>query len=305
MSGVTLTPRSIAAFIFLSLVWGSTWLVIKDQISAVPPAWSVVWRFVLAAAAMMLFALMRGERLRLSAREQAVAVAMGLFQFSLNFQLIYSSEHYLTSGLVAVVFALMILPNALLARIVLGNRMSARFMAGSAIALAGIALLILHEYRIAPVGGGVTTGVVLVIIAILSVSVGNMLQATKTARGVPVVPLMGWGMLWGVLASALYAAVSVGLPVFDSRPAYLAGVAYLGLAGSALTFPLYSQLIRDWGPGPAAYNGVAVPVVAMALSTLFEGYDWSLLAGGGAALAICGLLVALSGRQAADPKTSG
>jgi len=36
MSGVTLTPRSIAAFIFLALVWGSTWLVIKDQISAVP-----------------------------------------------------------------------------------------------------------------------------------------------------------------------------------------------------------------------------------------------------------------------------
>lgn len=300
MSAVTLTPRSIAAFIFLSLAWGSTWLVIKDQISAVPPAWSVVWRFVLAAAAMMLVAAMRGERLRLTAREQALAAAMGLFQFSLNFQLIYRSEHYLTSGLVAVVFALTILPNAVLARIVLGNRMSARFVAGSAIALAGIALLILHEYRIAPVGDGVTTGVMLVILAILSVSVGNLLQATKTARGVPVVPLMGWGMLWGVLASALYASASVGLPVLDPRPEYLAGVAYLGLVGSALTFPLYSQLIRDWGPGPAAYNGVAVPVVALALSTLFEGYHWSVLAGGGAALAIFGLLIALSGRKASS-----
>lgn len=297
MSGATITPRSIAAFVLLALVWGSTWLVIKDQISAVPAAWSVVWRFMLAAAAMLVFALLKGERLRLTAREQAVAVAMGLFQFSLNFQLIYRSEHYLTSGLVAVVFALMILPNAVLARIVLGNRMSAQFAAGSAIALAGIGLLILHEYRIAPVSDGVTTGVMLVICAILSVSVGNLLQATETARGVPVVPLMGWGMLWGVLASALYASESVGVPVLDPRPEYLAGVAYLGLVGSALTFPLYSQLIRDWGPGPAAYNGVAVPVVAMALSTVFEGYDWSVLAGGGAMLAMVGMLIALSGRK--------
>ena len=297
MSGATITPRSIAAFVLLALVWGSTWLVIKDQISAVPAAWSVVWRFMLAAAAMLVFALLKGDRLRLTAREQAVAVAMGLFQFSLNFQLIYRSEHYLTSGLVAVVFALMILPNAVLARIVLGNRMSAKFAAGSAIALAGIGLLILHEYRIAPVGDGVTTGVMLVICAILSVSVGNLLQATETARGVPVVPLMGWGMLWGVLASALYASESVGVPVLDPRPEYLAGVAYLGLVGSALTFPLYSQLIRDWGPGPAAYNGVAVPVVAMALSTVFEGYHWSVLAGGGAMLAMVGMLIALSGRK--------
>jgi drug/metabolite transporter (DMT)-like permease len=298
VNGAVLTPRSVAAFIFLALVWGSTWLVIKDQISAVPPAWSVVWRFVLAAGAMALLARLRGERLMLTGPEQRIAIALGLVQFSLNFQLIYRAEHYLTSGLVAVVFALMILPNAVLGWLVLGNRMSRRFIAGSAIALAGIALLMLHEYRIAPAGGGVMTGVVLVTVAILSVTLGNLLQATQTARAVPVVPLMAWGMTWGVIASAVYAGLSVGLPVFDPRPAYLAGLVYLGLVGTALTFPLYSQLIRDWGPGPAAYNGVAVPVVAMILSTLFEGYRWSTLAAGGAVLAMAGLLIALSGRKA-------
>ncbi len=298
MNGATLTPRSIAAFIFLALIWGSTWLVIKDQISAVPSAWSVVWRFVLAASAMALIAAFRGERLRLTGREQRLAMALGLVQFSFNFQLIYQSEHYLTSGLVAVVFALMIVPNALLGRLVLGTKLSGRFLFGSAIALGGIALLMIHEYAIAPAGSGVTTGVVLVILAILSVSLGNLLQATQTARAVPVVPLMAWGMFWGTAASAAYAGLSVGLPVFDPRPEYLAGIAYLGLVGTALTFPLYSQLIRDWGPGPASYNGVAVPVVAMVLSTLFEGYRWSALAAAGAVLATAGLLIALSGRKA-------
>jgi len=297
VSGVALTPRSVAVFIFLALVWGSTWLVIKDQISEVAPAWSVVWRFLLAALVMGTFALVRRERLRLVGREHAVAMALGLFQFCLNFQLIYQSEHYLTSGLVAVVVALMIVPNAVLAWLVLGAETSGRFIAGSGIALAGIALLMLHEYRIAPPDGGVITGVILVTCAILAVSVGNLLQATETARGIPVVSLIAWGMAWGVIASALYAAVSVGTPTFDPRPGYLAGIAYLGIAGSALTFPLYSQLLRDWGPGPAAYNSVAVPVVAMVLSTLFEDYRWSTLAAGGAVLAMVGLLVALSGRK--------
>ena len=292
------SPRSIAAFILLALVWGSTWLVIKDQISAVPPAWSVVWRFVLACAAMAGFALARRERLALARREQALAAALGLFQFCLNFQLIYAAEHYLTSGLVAVIFALMIVPNALLAWAVLGAPIGRRFTVGSAIALAGIALLMLHEYRGAPASEGVLNGMMLVAGAVLSVAVGNLLQATPTARQVPVVPLMAWSMAWGTALSALYALASTGLPLLDPRPAYLMGIAYLGLVGSALTFPLYSQLIRDWGPGPAAYNGVAVPVVAMVLSTLFEGYHWSTLAVAGAVLAMIGLLVALSGRKA-------
>ncbi|MDE2436385.1 MAG: EamA family transporter [Sphingomonadales bacterium] len=289
--------RSIGAFIVLALVWGSTWLVIKDQIGTVPAAWSVVWRFILAAVAMMVVALFRRDRLKLSRREQVLAMAMGLFQFSINFQLIYRSEHFLTSGLVAVIFALMIVPNAVLARIVLKTPISARFMAGSIVALAGIALLMLHEYRVAPHSAGVLTGAGLVSMAILSVSVGNLLQATPTARQVPVASLVAWGMVWGVAASIGYALVAAGHPVIDSRPGYIAGIGYLGLVGSALTFPLYSQLIRDWGPGKAAYNGVAVPIVAMALSTLFEGYRWTTLAASGAMVAMVGLLIALSGRD--------
>lgn len=285
----------MAAFVLVTLIWGSTWLVIKDQISAVPPAWSVVWRFVLAAAAMFALARLRGDRLRLDRRELRFAMAIGLVQFCINFQLIYRAEHYLTSGLVAVIFALMIVPNALLARLFLGSRLSARFVAGSGVALAGIALLMLHEYRIAPSAEGVVTGALLVGIAILSVSLGNLLQATPTVRQVPVVSLMAWGMACGALGSTAYALVAVGWPVIDPRPAYLGGIAYLGLVGSAMTFPLYSQLIRQWGPGKAAYNGVAVPVVAMALSTAFEGYKWTALAAAGSVLALAGLLIALGG----------
>ena len=149
--------RSIAAFLLVALIWGSTWLVIKDQISAVPPGWTVTWRFALATLGMFALAAMRRESLRLEPAALRLSVAIGLFQFFGNFQLVYRSEHYLTSGLVAVIFALLLVPNALLARLFLRAPLSGRFLAGSGVALAGIALLLTHEYRAAP-ATGVTPG---------------------------------------------------------------------------------------------------------------------------------------------------
>jgi len=290
--------RNFAAFAALTLIWGSTWLVIKDQISTVPVGWTVTWRFALAAAGMFALALLRGDSLRLTRPALLLAAVTGLFQFTGNFQLVYRSEHYLTSGLVAVFFALLLVPNALLARIFVGSPVTRRFVLGSAVALGGIALLFLHEYRIAPSGnGGVLTGIALVSCALLCASVSNVLLATNLARSQAVVPFIGWAMLLGALADALIAWTTSGAPRLDPRPEYLAGIAYLAIIGSVITFPLYTMLIRDWGPGKAAYNGVAVPVVAMALSTLFEGYRWSELAVAGSVLAMAGLLIALGGRK--------
>lgn len=290
--------RAIAAFVLITLIWGSTWLVIKDQISAVPPAWAVTWRFALAAGGMFLLAAVRRERLLLSREGMLLALPMGLFQFFANFQFVYQAEHFITSGLVAVLFALLMVPNALLARVFVKAEVSGRFIAGSAVALVGIALLLLHEYRAAPAGGAaVLTGIVLTCGAILSASIANVMQATERARRQSVVVLIGWAMVFGTIADALYAWATAGPPVFDASGRQLAGLAYLAIIGSVVTFPLYFALIRDWGPGKAAYNSVAVPVVAMALSTLFEGYQWTLLAAGGAVLAMIGLLIALSGRK--------
>ncbi|MFM5955305.1 MAG: DMT family transporter [Novosphingobium sp.] len=290
--------RAIGAFVLVTLIWGSTWLVIKDQISAVPASWAVTWRFTLAAAGMFLLAALRRERLVLPPEGMRLALIMGLFQFFANFQLVYRAEQHIASGLVAVLFALLLVPNALLGRLFVGTQVSGRFLAGSAVALGGIALLLLHEYRAASAGGAeVLIGIGFTACAILSASIANVMQATQTARRQSVVVLIAWAMLAGAAADALFAFAVAGPPVLDTSPRQLAGVAYLALIGSVLTFPLYFMLIRDWGPGKAAYNGVAVPVVAMALSTLFEGYRWSALAAGGAVLAMTGLLIALSGRK--------
>lgn len=289
--------RGIFAFAVTTLVWGSTWLVIKSQLGPVPVAWSVTWRFTLACAAMFILAALRRERLVLSPRAMGFAAVVGFFQFCGNFQLVYQAEKYLTSGLVAVMFALLIVPNALFGHLFIGTAVSRRFVLGSAIAIGGIALLMLHEYHIAPPGGSVLLGLILTLGGLLCASIANVLQSGQTARAQSVVVLLAWAMLIGAASNAVFAWITQGPPVFDWSARYMLGVGYLGLVGSVLTFPLYSILLRDWGPGRAAYNGVLIPVVAMALSTLFEGYQWTVLALSGALVVVAGLLVALSGRR--------
>jgi drug/metabolite transporter (DMT)-like permease len=194
------------------------------------------------------------------------------------------------------------LPNALLARAFLGQPVTARFLVGSLIGLAGIALLLVHEAREAPPTGMVGLGVLLTAVGLLAASAANVLQAAEAARKDSLVVLLAWAMLWGTVLDAAYAWLTVGPPVFPESARYWGGVAYLAILGSVVTFPLYFRLIRDLGPGRAAYNGVLVPVVAMGLSTLFEGYRWSALAAFGAVLALAGMVVALRGR-AAPPGT--
>ncbi|MEY2942042.1 MAG: hypothetical protein RLY97_56 [Pseudomonadota bacterium] len=293
----TAHPRifTVAAFVLVALIWGSTWLVIKDQISVVPAGWSITWRFALATVGMFVLAFVRGDALRLDAAGMHLAFWVGLLQFCLNFQFVYRAEAHLTSGLVAVMFALLLVPNAVMARLFLGAVVSRRFVVGSLVALAGIGLLMLREYRFAALSVNVGMGVGLTLCALLSASAANVLQASDVAKRQAVVPMIAWAMLWGTCADAVVSWVIYGAPVFDPRPAYLAGVGYLAIIGSVVTFPLYFGLIRQIGAGRAAYNGVMVPVIAMGLSTLFEGYVWTGLAAGGAGLAMVGLVIALSG----------
>lgn len=292
------TPRILFAFLLVSLIWGSTWLVIKDQISSVPPSWSVSYRFMAGSAAMFALVAVRRMPIGLDARGHFWAICLGISQFMLNFNFVYRAELYITSGLVAVMFALLMLPNALLGRIFLGQRITPAFLFGSAVAAAGIALLFVREYRQTDIGAGaVAIGIGLTLGGVLSASVANVLQATNGPKRYPILTLLAWAMFWGMCANAVFALVTVGPPVFDSRPAYIAGILYLGVIGSAVTFPLYFGMIREIGAGQAAYSSVIVPVVAMALSTAFEGYRWSLLAAGGAVLALAGLLIATRARK--------
>lgn len=290
----------LVPFAVVTLIWGSTWIIIRDQLGVVPPSWSVAYRFLVAGTAMLAVAAWRRETLWLDARGWGFALALALAQFCLNFNFVYRAEEHITSGLVAVVFALLLIPNALFGRVFLGQRLGRQLLAGSAAAIGGIILLFVHEARSDPNGPSASlAGIGFTLCGVLSASIANVMQASETAKRYPMATMLAAAMLIGAVLDAALAWWMAGPPTFEARLGYVLGILYLGLAASALAFTLYFRILRVIGPAKSAYSSVIVPVIAMLLSTLFEGYRWSPLAAAGAAATALGLVIALTARRPA------
>lgn len=292
-----LSPKVLIPFLVTGTIWGSTWFVITGQIADVPAAWGVFYRFMLATPALFALAMVMGQRLRLNRPEHLLALGVGIAQFSGNFLFVYHSEQHITSGIVAVMFALLMVPNAIFARVFIGERVQGGFVGGSLVAIVGVTMLLVHEWNAAPLGGNVLLGIVLAVGGMLAASIANVVQANPTGRGVPMVSFLAWAMVYGVLFDLVYALATEGPPVVPAGWQFWAGTAYLAIIGSVVTFPLHYNLVRQIGAGKTAYNGIVTVCVAMGLSTLFEGFVWDALSAGGMALALLGMGLALRSKQ--------
>ena len=292
----------VLPFIIFTAIWGSTWIVIRGQLGSVSPQWSVTYRFVIAAAAMAIVALVKGDSLRLSRNGLAAALVLGFTQFCVNFNAVYLAERHITSGVVATVFALLLIPSTLLGWAFLGQRPAPRFVWGSLVAVAGIALLFVHELQEHMARADqIAAGIGLTIVGMLGASIANVLQARPEIRRFPLFGLLAWSMAAGALIDAAVAWAVAGPPTFDPRPSYWLGLVYLALFASVLTFSLYYPVVRRIGPGKAAYSSVLVPIIAMGFSTWLENYRWTPLAIGGAVLALGGMIAALSRSRSSVP----
>jgi drug/metabolite transporter (DMT)-like permease len=241
----------------------------------------------------------RGDPLRLSSAGLIAAAILGFLQFVINFNFVYLAEQHITSGLVATVFALLVIPNSLLAWAFLDQKPSPRFAIASMFAIAGVGLLFAHELHTHPArSDAILVGIGFTLVGVLGASTANVFQAREKVKRFPLFALLAWSMLFGAAMDATVAFLLNGPPVIETRPGYWLGLAYLALFASALAFSLYLPVVRKIGPGKAAYSSVLVPVIAMGFSTALEGYRWTPTAAVGAALVLGGMVAALSrGRQ--------
>jgi drug/metabolite transporter (DMT)-like permease len=303
-SGERHSERSsiVIPFIIFTAIWGSTWIVIRGQLGTVPPQWSVAYRFAIAAVAMAVVALFKGDSLRIGRKGLLAAFFLGFFQFSVNFNAVYLAERHITSGVVATVFALLLIPSSLLGWLLLGQRPTQRFAWYSLVAVAGMVLLFVHElHEHAASPAEVVVGILLTLCGMVGASIANVAQARPEIRKFPLFGLLAWSMAAGAVLDALLAYVLDGPPVFDSRPSYWLGLVYLAIPASVLTFSLYYPVVRKIGPAKAAYSSVLVPIIAMGFSTWLENYQWTPLTISGAVLALGGMAGALSKSRSSVP----
>jgi drug/metabolite transporter (DMT)-like permease len=286
-------PTAPWLFTAASGIWGSTWLAIKFQLGNVAPEASVAYRFAIAALLLAAWCAATGRSLRFSASQHAFIALQGVLLFGFNYVVVYWAEQYATSGLVAVLFSTIVFMNPVGARLAFGTPLTARVLGAAALGVGGVALLFLPELMQTRAGGSIALGIVYGLVATAIASAGNIAAARNQKAGIPVFSGIAWGMGYGALAAALAALVQGVHWSFDWRPAYVVSLLYLAVLGSVVAFGTYLTLMRQVGPGAAAYVGVATPVVALALSTLLEGYRWTWLSIAGVALALAGNVLAL------------
>jgi drug/metabolite transporter (DMT)-like permease len=294
----TVTLRSPAALFAIStLIWGSTWLAIKFQLGDIAPEVSVAYRFALAAVLLGAWCAATRRSLRFSAQAHAFIALQGALLFGFNYVTVYQAEQYATSGLVAVLFSTIVFMNPVGARLLFGTVLTLRTLVAAVLGVSGVALLFLPELNQARSGGHAALGIVLGLLSAAIASGGNLVATRNQRAGIPVMSSTAWGMAYGALVSAL-AGLAQGVAwTFDARMPYVASLAYLAVFGSIGAFGAYLTLLKQVGPGPASYVGVGTPVVAMLLSTLFEGYGWTPLAAFGVVLAAAGNWLALAPRR--------
>jgi drug/metabolite transporter (DMT)-like permease len=287
-------PQSTSALYALCiLIWGTTWFAITAQIQVLAPEFGVAIRFGLAAAALLAFCRWRGMALRFAPRVHALVIAQGLTGFYASYVCVYEAERFVASGVVAVGYAASPLCGLVLARLFLGTRMSARVALGGVAGIAGVVLIFWHEFTRLAATDQVLWGAELTLASVLLSSLSTIAAAGYHRQGVTGWAPLACAMAWGA-GGALVHALALGTPWHWSwRPGFLGSLAWLALAGSILAFGAYYALVHRVGAAKAGYVGVLTPVVALAVSSLFENFLWTGLTVAGIALAILGNVVAL------------
>lgn len=284
------------------LIWGTTWIALKLQLGSVPIAWSIAWRFMLAAAVTLGWLAWRRQA-KLPPRDAwPLLLAQGLCLFCVNFLCFLEASRWMASGLVAVCFSTAPVWNALNARIFLGQPLQRRVLLGAALGLAGLLLLFGTEL-LKDLGQPQTLrGLALAMAGTYSFSLGNLLSGALQRRGLAPMQTNAWAMLAGTTLVSAYALASGQAPAFELSPTYLGAWLYLAIPGSVIGFTAYLTLVGRMGADRAAYCTVLFPVVALNVSAWLEGYRWT-------ASGLLGLALVLAGNvavfwRAAQPRSA-
>jgi drug/metabolite transporter (DMT)-like permease len=289
--------KPTALFAVATLIWGSTWLAITFQLGAVAPEASVAYRFAVAALLLATWCFTTGRSLRFPLSQHAWFMAQGLLLFGLNYLCVYEAERWIASGLVAVLFSLIVFLNLLGVRIFFATPINRRTLVGAMLGVTGVTLLFWRE--LGSSNGEALRGIAFAAGSTVFASGGNLIAVRNQRRGVALLPGVAWGMAYGALAIAIVAEANGTAWTFDTHLRYVASLLYLAAFGSVIAFSAYLTLLGQIGAARAGYVGVAVPVVALLLSTLFEHYVWTLPSLAGAVLCAVGNVLVLMPRRVA------
>ena len=279
------------------LIWGSTWIGIKMQLGVVDPVVSVAYRFSVAAVILLLWCRLRGLRMRFGLKDHLFMFLQGILLFGFNYLLFYVAELHLASGLAAVIFSTILVMNMVNGAIFLRMPFDGKVVVGGVFGLVGIIMVFRPEISSYSVTEDGLAGVLYCLLATFLASLGNITSARNQKNGLPIVQTNAFGMFYGAF-SMLTMIMVAGIPFsFDVSTVYIGSLLYLALFGSVVAFGCYLSLVGSIGADRAAYATLLFPIVALLISTIWEGYQWTWSSAMGVALILAGNLWMLNGKK--------
>jgi drug/metabolite transporter (DMT)-like permease len=195
----------------------------------------------------------------------------GVLFFGVAFIAFYSATRSIPSGLAALILSMSSLFAALIARFFLGASLSLRAAAGLLCGILGLAIVFGPDLPQMLGDSRAILGAAWALLSAVATAAGTVIADRNQRHQVPMVAVMGWGACVGA-AVAFAWSIAAGLPFrFDPSFRYVGSLGYLALFASGAAFVMYFDLVRRIGPARASYTLTVVPVIALALSALFEG----------------------------------
>lgn len=278
-------------YILVVAIWGTTWIAIFLQQGPVPATVSIFWRFAIASVTMLTILLLTRRLRRLALRDHLFCILQGCCVFGFNFWCFYTAASWINTGLESVIFSMAVLFNAINSFLFFRQTPPGRFYLAALLGLVGIITLFWDDLQVSGLSSTMLPGILLSALGTYGFSLGNMLSIRHQRRGLETLTTNSWAMLYGTLIIGAIALLRGESFTPQWTMSYLGALFYLAIFGSVIAFGAYFTLVGRIGASNAAYSTLLFPLVALTLSTLYEGYQWHVNAIIGLVLILVGNLV--------------
>ena len=266
--------QSVLLYIMTVLIWGSTWLAIEFQLGTVNEIISLCLRFSLAALCMWGYVLFKRMPMYFDLKTHGFFILLAMGNFGLNYLMLYYAQGYLNSAMASIAFSLLLIFNIINTRLFFGKPIAKRIYSGALFGVAGIVALFWHDLSQFDLSSGAIVGLGLALLGTLIASFGNMVSVRNSNKGIGVLQGNAWGMLYSSVLLAVCALLNGETFVINASWQYWSSLIYLAVFGTVIAFASYFSLLKNIGPERASYIIVLFPLVAVLLSTYFEGFTW-------------------------------
>ena len=283
------------------LIWGSTWFAIEYQLDGEAHEYSTFYRFALAALLLWLYCLVKKLPLKFNLLQHLWLVLLGVCMFSLNYMLLYHAQEYLSSAMASVIFSSVLIVNIINSRVFFKTPITLRLAIGSTLGLIGMVFIFWDEMNNFSLESTAILGLTLAILGVLAASIGNLVSVQTQKYDLPVIQMNTYGMAYGAIFSLLVGLAQGKEITYNLSASYNISLVYLALFGSVFAFGCYLTLLRRIGVHKASYAVVLFPAVALIISTLFEGFQWTWMVASGIALIALGNVFVINRKDLRKP----